>query len=112
MNSYVIKNSTSQALFTHWMKYPAVVHPLEWPAEIFDKNREIGPIKGDATGECLANDLVGNRHVGDHNDGAVLFLVAALDRQCAAQRHEFRIFFDIRDQVEHVRRGVADTALR
>ena len=30
----------------------------------------------------------------------------------AAQRHEFRIFLDVRDQVEHVGRGVADTALR
>src|SRR5512143_322692 len=94
------------------MKGPAVLEPLEGTVEVFDNDFEIGPVKCDAAGKCLTNDLVGNRHVNYQDGRAVVLVVEAFHRQGTAERHKFRIFPDVRDQIEHVRGGVADASLR
>jgi hypothetical protein len=86
---------------------PAVLHALERSAEIFDKNPQFWPIERDAAGEGFANNLVSHRHVSDQ-DGDAIFFGSTLHFQRAAERHKLRIFFDIRDQVEHIGGGVRD----
>src|SRR5262245_22387615 len=92
-------------------KTPAVLHALERSAKILDKNPQIRPIQRDATGEGFANNFVGHRHVSDQDSGTA-FLGSALQSQRAAEGHKFRIFFDIRDQIEHIGGGVRDATPR
>src|SRR4029077_1453385 len=87
--------------FTSRIKYPAILHALERAIEVFDQNLEVCPVERDAAGKCLADDLVGDLHVGNQDRVAVLFR-AAFYSEGAAQRHEVRIFFNSGDQIEHV----------
>ena len=69
----------------------------------------LGAVERHAAGEGLADELVGDRHVGD-DDVLVAFLDAPAHPQRLAQRHELRIVLDIGDEVEHVGGGMASRA--
>ena len=57
--------------------------------------------------EALAEEFVADRHGGDEQLlGAAL--LAPLDVHALAERQEFRIVLDARDEREHVVRGVVD----
>jgi hypothetical protein len=88
------------------------MHALEGAVEILDDNIQIFPVQCDAAGERLANDLVGDGHIGDEHYFSVVLFSSASDCHCTAERHEFGILFDIGDKIEHVRGGVTNAALR
>jgi hypothetical protein len=47
------------------VKAPAVFESAERAFEILDQDLQVGPVEGDAAGEGLAHEPVGDRHVGD-----------------------------------------------
>src|SRR5438445_641363 len=49
------------------MKDPAVFEPAEGALEILDQDMQTGSVERDPAGEGLADELVGNRHVGDED---------------------------------------------
>ena len=67
------------------MERPAVLHVLERAIEVLDQDCEIRPIERDAAGEGLADNLVGNRHVGDQHGDALAFVggAAHFQRVCS-----------------------------
>src|SRR5215468_9573061 len=49
------------------IKCPAVLHAPERTIEVFNQNIQMSSVERDATGKRLADDLVGDFHVGDHD---------------------------------------------
>ena len=83
---------------------------LNGPSQIFDQDLQVRPVERDPALEGLAQQLVGDRHVGDDDLDAFRLFRAAANAQRAAERHEFRIALDVGDKVEHVRRAVPNAS--
>ena len=93
------------------LEHPAVFQVAERALEILDHDLQIRPVQRYPAGKGFTYQLERHGHVGDHDLGTVFLRGALTDLQRLAQRHEFRITLDIGDQIEHLRRGMANPAL-
>jgi hypothetical protein len=105
------KESNVAGVVTLWLEGPFILKPAERAFQILDENFQIGTVERHAAGECFADQLERHRHVGNHNFAAVFAFRALFDFQRMTQRHELRIFFHVRDKIEHLLRAVTDTPL-
>jgi hypothetical protein len=64
-----------------------------------------GAVEMDLGGETFADQAIADRHGGDDHLFAVAHL-AALDGEVFAERQEFRVVLDARDESEHVIGGM------
>ena len=104
-----MKNSTSQALGITGRKFQRLFKTAKRSFEIFDQNLQVGAVERHPAGKGFADQLIGDRHVGD-DDILVTFLDPLAHGERLAQRDEFRIVLDIGDKIEHVAGGVASRA--
>src|SRR5829696_1958410 len=87
---------------------PAVLQIAERPVHIFDKDTQPRAVERDAAREGLVDLLVPDLHLGNERLDALAALRSAPHLKPFAERQEVRIFFYIRDQIEHFLRRVPD----
>src|SRR5215467_4122474 len=93
------------------MKSPAIVHFSKRPFKIFDQYFKPCTIKRDAACECLIDQFIGNRHVGDDNLPTIRFSRPLAYLKRTAQWDEFGIVLDLGNKLEHVGRGMSGMPL-
>src|ERR1043165_7922397 len=85
---------------------PAVLHSAERAVQILDEYLQVGAIERDPAGEGLAQNLVGNGHIGNDRLDPLPRRGALAHAHVLTQRHEFRIVLHVGDKVEHVGGGM------
>src|SRR5579863_8844910 len=89
---------------------PLVLEMLERSVDIFDEDFEFRRIERHPAREGLADRLVTDFHIGQEHPPSIAKLARFPKPQVAAERHEFGIGADIRDEGEHLGGGMLDTA--
>src|SRR5436305_2529198 len=94
--------------FARGVKVPAVLHPAKRAVEVLNQDLQVRTVERHAAGEGLADELVGNRHVGHHGLDPLRAGCAPADLHRLTERHEFRVALHVGDEIEHVARAMAN----
>jgi len=86
---------------------PAIFEMFERTVDIFDEDARGLALAGDPAREGLPQGFVADGHLGDLNQFAFR-LNAPAHAQIEAHGQKFRIFFNIRDEIEHFVGAVKD----